>query len=37
MPQDYLTNTGCLLKAQRGYARGHALLDLSEKAHDESP
>lgn len=37
MPRDYLTNTGCLLKAQQGYARGHALLDLSEKAHVESP
>lgn len=34
MPQDYLANITCLLKALRGYARGDALLDLSEKAHD---
>lgn len=31
---DYLANIACFLNAQRGYARGAALLDLSEKAHD---
>lgn len=34
MPQDYLANIARLLKAQTGYPRGDAWLDLSEKAHD---
>lgn len=34
MPQEYLANIACFLKAQRGYAHGGAPLDLSQKTHD---